>query len=346
MAIVELRDIAVSYGSLKVLDDINLTFAEGEFFGLLGPSGSGKTTLLRLIAGFIFADAGSVHIDGISVGNITVEKREIGMVFQNSALFPNMSVTENIAFGLRVRHVSAAETRERVSQALALVQLEDFGERRAHQLSGGQKQRVALARAVVTRPRVLLLDEPLSALDKGLRTDMQIELRRIQQEIGITTIFVTHDQEEAMMMSDTIGILQDGRIVQTGPPRQVYRQPVNAFSANFLGEANIFSGTNEAQGLRLVDGTLLQGIDKCNGAIAVRPESMILRQTKSQQATGNFQIQARLQQRIFAGALVTCILDYHGQTIKVLAKDHELDNLPDTGLVWVSWPTEKTISLE
>ena len=210
MAGVTVSHVNKHFGAMKALDDISIDFADGEFFGLLGPSGSGKTTLLRVIAGFIFSDSGSVVIGGQPVERVPVEKREIGMVFQNYALFPNMSVADNVGFGLRVRELSAAEIARRVGEALDLVQLGDLGERRPHQLSGGQRQRVALARAIVTEPRVLLLDEPLSALDKALRVDMQIELKRIQREIGITTIFVTHDQEEALTLSDRIGILKDG----------------------------------------------------------------------------------------------------------------------------------------
>ena len=211
MSEVRVRNLSLAYGTAKALDDVSLNFPDGQLFGLLGPSGSGKTTLLRSIAGLVYADHGSITIGGESVERVPVEKREIGMMFQSYALFPNMSVADNIGFGLKVRHLDKADIARRVGEALELVHLEGLGSRRPHQLSGGQRQRVALARAIVTRPRVLLLDEPLSALDKALRSEMQVELRRIQREVGITTIFVTHDQEEALTLSDRIGILRGGR---------------------------------------------------------------------------------------------------------------------------------------
>ncbi|RVB63447.1 ABC transporter ATP-binding protein, partial [Mesorhizobium sp. M7A.F.Ca.CA.002.04.1.1] len=214
MAGVQVSDVSRSFGAHKALDNVSIDFADGGFYALLGPSGSGKTTLLRQIAGFDFPDSGRITIGGESVERVPVEKRRIGMVFQNYALFPNMSVADNVAFGLSVRGEAKAVIATEVQRALDLVQLGKLGGRRPHQLSGGQRQRVALARAIVTKPRVLLLDEPLGALDKALRVDMQIELKRIQREIGITTIFVTHDQEEALTMSDRIGILRDGRLVQ------------------------------------------------------------------------------------------------------------------------------------
>ncbi|MEL6963333.1 MAG: ABC transporter ATP-binding protein, partial [Pseudomonadota bacterium] len=237
MAEVRVEHLDKAYGADRALDDVTLSFPDGGFFGLLGPSGSGKTTLLRAIAGFVIPDRGQVFVDDQPVENVPVEKREIGMVFQSYALFPNMTVADNVGFGLSVRKVGSAEQRKRVDAALDLVQLGGFAKRKPHQLSGGQRQRVAMARAIVTQPRVLLLDEPLSALDKALRVDMQIELKRIQREVGITTIFVTHDQEEALTLSDQIGVLKDGQLVRHGPPREVYNNPRDAFTAKFLGDA-------------------------------------------------------------------------------------------------------------
>jgi len=341
-----LQNVTLAYGALKALDDVTLKITNGEFFGLLGPSGSGKTTLLRVIAGFIYADSGSVRIDDVSVGKIPVEKRGIGMVFQNYALFPNMSVTGNVEFGLRVRNMSTTEKRKQVADVLALVQLEKMGDRRPHQLSGGQKQRVALARAIVTQPRVLLLDEPLSALDKSLRVEMQIELKRIQRETGITTIFVTHDQEEALMLSDRIGILREGTLVQSGSPRDVYHQPINEFTASFLGEANVFTGIAEQNGLRLANGELIatpKALQVTDTTVAVRPEYMTLSKRQQNPKPDINQLQVTLTQRVFAGAMVTCVLDWQGQTLKVLARDHELIDLPEHGVVWVHWPREKTM---
>lgn len=346
MAEVRIQSINKSYGALKALDDVTISFADGGFFGLLGPSGSGKTTLLRAIAGFVFTDSGTIMIGDRSVEHIPVEKREIGMMFQNYALFPNMTVADNIGFGLRVRKMSSAEEKRKVAEALELVQLRDLGNRRPHELSGGQRQRVALARAIVTNPRVLLLDEPLSALDKALRIDMQIELKRIQREIGITTIFVTHDQEEALTLSDKIGILKDGKMIRSGTPREVYNNPGDAFTARFLGEANIFDGAPDGSGLRLKDGTMiaLPADTALTGAVAVRPENISITVGKNT-GGGNNQIQAILRQRIFAGAMATCVLDWQGQAIKVVARDEEWTDIPENGPVWLNWAPEKTVSI-
>jgi ABC-type Fe3+/spermidine/putrescine transport system ATPase subunit len=341
MAEVRVEKLIKSYGALKALNDVSLTFPDGGFFGLLGPSGSGKTTLLRAIAGFVIPDTGSVIIGEQPVENVPVEHREIGMVFQNYALFPNMSVADNVAFGLEVRKVPSADRKKRVAEALELVQLGHLGERRPHQLSGGQRQRVAMARAIVTQPRVLLLDEPLSALDKALRVDMQIELKRIQREIGITTIFVTHDQEEALTLSDQIGILKDGRVIRHGPPRAVYDDPRDEFTARFLGEANLFTGTPEDGGLRLRDGSLIAGTKA--EKIAVRPENLEISETEPNTP---IRLKAQLVQRVFGGAMGTCIINWQGETIKVIGRDQDLQGLSDTGPVWISWAAERTVELQ
>jgi spermidine/putrescine ABC transporter ATP-binding subunit len=242
MSTVAVTDAVKKYDAVAALDGLTMTFRDGEFFGLLGPSGSGKTTLLRAIAGFVTLDRGQVLIDGQDVGGVPVHARNIGMVFQNYALFPHMSVAENVAFGLEVRGRAREEVAQRVKEALVMVRLGGLELRKPKQLSGGQQQRVALARALVTRPKVLLLDEPLGALDKHLRQEMQVELRRIQRQVGITTIFVTHDQEEALTLSDRIAIFDSGRIIQEGAPMAVYERPVTKFAAGFLGEANFLQG--------------------------------------------------------------------------------------------------------
>jgi spermidine/putrescine ABC transporter ATP-binding subunit len=242
MSTVAVTDAVKKYDAVAALDGVTMTFRDGEFFGLLGPSGSGKTTLLRAIAGFVTLDRGQVLIDGQDVGGVAVHARNIGMMFQNYALFPHMSVAENVAFGLEVRGRPREEVAQRVKEALAMVRLGGLEQRKPKQLSGGQQQRVALARALVTRPKVLLLDEPLGALDKHLRQEMQVELRRIQRQVGITTIFVTHDQEEALTLSDRIAIFDSGRIIQEGAPMAVYERPVTKFAAGFLGEANFLQG--------------------------------------------------------------------------------------------------------
>jgi spermidine/putrescine ABC transporter ATP-binding subunit len=242
MSTVAVTDAVKKYEAVAALDGVTMTFRDGEFFGLLGPSGSGKTTLLRAIAGFVTLDRGQVLIDGQDVGGVPVHARNIGMMFQNYALFPHMSVAENVAFGLEMRGRLRAEVAQRVKEALAMVRLGGLELRKPKQLSGGQQQRVALARALVTRPKVLLLDEPLGALDRHLRQEMQVELRRIQRQVGITTIFVTHDQEEALTLSDRIAIFDSGRIIQEGAPMAVYERPLTRFAAGFLGEANFLQG--------------------------------------------------------------------------------------------------------
>ncbi|RLK08470.1 ABC transporter ATP-binding protein [Ruegeria conchae] len=342
MADVSVQNVTKTFGSLKALNDVTMHFPDGGFFALLGPSGSGKTTLLRAIAGFIFADSGSIHIGDQSVEHIPVEKRDIGMMFQNYALFPNMTVADNVGFGLRVRKVGAAEERRRVSEALELVQLGQLGDRKPHQLSGGQRQRVALARAIVTNPKVLLLDEPLSALDKSLRVDMQIELKRIQREIGITTIFVTHDQEEALTLSDKIGILRQGTMIQAGPPREVYNNPVDVFTAEFLGEANILTGQS---GLALSSGGAdikLPHSATPQSTLAVRPENMSI-SISEPDGDEISKLPATLVRRIFAGAMATCVLKHNDNTFKVIARDQDIPDLPEGGEIWLSWKPEHTI---
>ncbi|WP_370316084.1 ABC transporter ATP-binding protein [Sagittula sp.] len=334
MSSVEIRNVTKTFGKARALDDVSITFENGGFFALLGPSGSGKTTLLRTIAGFSFPDSGSIRIGERNVERVPVEKRDIGMMFQSYALFPNMTVADNVGFGLRVRQVEASEEKRRIAEVLDLVQLGDKSGRMPHQLSGGQRQRVALARAIVTNPKVLLLDEPLSALDKTLRVDMQIELKRIQREIGITTIFVTHDQEEALTLSDRIGILRDGQIVQAGAPREVYDRPNSAFAANFLGEANWLP---EA----VFDRVTLPGPTPGHH-FAVRPEA--LRLSVERPASGNA-LPAKLDQRVFAGAMATCLVTVEGQSWKLIARDRDLPDLPGDAQVWVSWDIADTMAV-
>ena len=240
--VVELRGVYKSIHGQDILHDINLEVREGEFLTLLGPSGCGKTTLLRLISGFEDPTEGSIYIDNKDVSGLPPHQRHVHTVFQSYALFPHMSVFDNVAFGLRCQKVPAAEIRERVNEVLAMVKLEKYANRKPSHLSGGQQQRVAIARAVVNRPRVLLLDEPLSSLDYRLRKTMQIELKQLQRKLGITFIFVTHDQEEALSMSDRVVVMQEGVIDQIGTPRQVYEEPQNLNVATFIGEVNIFDG--------------------------------------------------------------------------------------------------------
>ena len=234
-----LRGVTKRFGSQAAVRDVDLDISRGEFFTMLGPSGSGKTTLLRLIAGFEVPDAGTIFLRGTDVTGLPPYQRGVNTVFQDYALFPHFSVAQNVAYGMRVRRVAKAERARRVDEALDMVQMAELAERRPSQLSGGQRQRVALARAIVNEPEVLLLDEPLGALDLKLRQEMQVELKRIQRQIGITFIYVTHDQEEALTMSDRLAVFRDGQIEQVGPPAYVYEQPATEFVASFVGTSNV-----------------------------------------------------------------------------------------------------------
>ncbi|MDR0249496.1 MAG: ABC transporter ATP-binding protein [Oscillospiraceae bacterium] len=240
--LIRLAELSMAYDGETVLDNINLNIKDREFLTLLGPSGCGKTTTLRIIGGFEAPTAGDVYFDGVRINNLPPYKRRVNTVFQKYALFPHLNVYENVAFGLRISKVREAEIARRVGESLELVGLAGYDRRRVHQLSGGQQQRVAIARAVVNRPQVLLLDEPLGALDLKLRKEMQTELKAIQQQVGITFVYVTHDQEEALTMSDTVVVMNKGIIMQVGTPMDIYNEPINAFVADFIGESNIITG--------------------------------------------------------------------------------------------------------
>ena len=261
--VLALAEVTKHYGEVRALRGVDLEVQSGELLTLLGPSGSGKTTLLKVIAGFEIAEGGVVTLAGRDITTLAPNKRDIGMVFQNYALFPHMSVAANIAFPLSIRKVAQKQVAERVDEALQLVGLTGYGERLPKQLSGGQQQRVALARAVVFKPRLLLLDEPFGALDRKLREQMQLEVRQLQQRLGITTIFVTHDQEEALVLSDRIAVMSDGLIEQLGHPRAIYANPVNRFVADFIGESNLLHARTTANG----DAAFLD-----DGAITVLPD--------------------------------------------------------------------------
>ena len=279
---IELRGLTKRYGDETVVNDIAVSIAPGEFFSLLGPSGSGKTTTLMMVAGFVRPDGGAILVDGKDIAMVPPQKRGFGMVFQNYAIFPHLNVFENVAFPLRARHWAKDAVGERVTWALDLVRLGRFADRDSRQLSGGQQQRVALARAIVFHPNVVLMDEPLGALDKNLRFEMQVEIKEIQQRLGMTVLYVTHDQEEAMSMSDRIAIMNHGRIDQVGPPGEVYERPTNLFVSRFLGEANLIEGVVVAEGgeiarLRLPSGQELRAPrdNSCGtgaGVLFIRPE--------------------------------------------------------------------------
>jgi ABC-type Fe3+/spermidine/putrescine transport system ATPase subunit len=256
---IELKDVSKRFKDVTAVDHVSLQVPRGAFYSLLGPSGCGKTTTLRIIAGLESADEGEVRLRGQVVNNLPPFKRNLGMVFQGLALFPHLSVFENVAYGLRVRHISEGKARKRVKEHLGLVGLEGLGTRRISQLSGGQQQRVALARALVTEPSVLLLDEPLGALDLKLRMQMQIELKRVHRQVGTTFVFVTHDQGEAMAMSDHIAVMSKGKVDQEGTPDEIYYRPKTAFVADFIGETN------------LIEATLTRGTVELPGGVALRP---------------------------------------------------------------------------
>ena len=281
-----LNQIDKSYGSDVILDSLSLSVDEGEFVTLLGPSGCGKTTTLRIIGGFEMPDAGDVFFDGRRINDLPPDRRDINTVFQKYALFPHLNVFDNIAFGLKLRGVSRAEQKERVQEMLRLVDLRGFEKRSVNSLSGGQQQRVAIARTIVLHPRVLLLDEPLGALDLKLRQEMQIELKNLHSRLGITFIYVTHDQEEALTMSDKIVVMNQGTILQQGTPIDIYNEPANAFVADFIGESNIFTGIMKED--RFVDffGSVYDCVDTGFGKdeavdIVIRPEDIILLKDRS-----------------------------------------------------------------
>ena len=256
---IRIRTLRKSFGEVVAVDDVDLDVAHGEFFSLLGPSGSGKTTMLRVIAGFERADSGEVLLGGRDVSRVPPFERDVNTVFQDYALFPHMNVRDNVEYGLRVKRVKKAERRRRAEEALELVKLGGYGRRRPGQLSGGQRQRIALARAIVNNPRVLLLDEPLGALDLKLRQQLQIELKQLQQELGMTFVYVTHDQEEALTMSDRIAVFNAGRIEQVGSPAEVYEHPATEFVAGFIGTSNVIERDGRAFTVRPEKIRLLPG---------------------------------------------------------------------------------------
>ncbi len=273
------RNTVKSFGQgkaqVRALDDVSLSIRQGEFFTLLGPSGCGKTTLLRLIAGFEMPTSGQILLDGQDVTDLPPNRRPVNTVFQSYALFPHLTVRENVGFGLKMQGRPAGEVDARVTQMLALVKMEALADRKTAQLSGGQQQRVALARALAPQPKVLLLDEPLSALDLKLRKEMQSELKRLQQETGITFVFVTHDQEEALTMSDRVGVMSAGKLQQVASPREIYTAPVNRFVADFIGETNFLAATPVAGGVRLGTGDVIAAEGE-GPLLTIRPEQVRL----------------------------------------------------------------------
>ena len=286
---IRLRGLTRHFGSVTAVDSVDLDVRNGEFLTLLGPSGSGKTTVLRLIAGFERPDAGTIELDGVDVTQVPPFSRDVNTVFQDYALFPHMSVLQNVEYGLRVKRVPKEERLQRAMEALDSVRLGDFGDRKPSQMSGGQRQRVALARALVNRPKVLLLDEPLGALDLKLREQMQVELKEIQIEVGITFVFVTHDQDEDLTMSDRIAVFNEGRIAQLGTPTEVYEHPATAFVAGFVGTSN------------LLDGAAAEAVIGRGGTWSIRPEKITLLDPSSIPSEGWRSVTGTIQQVIYVG---------------------------------------------
>jgi spermidine/putrescine transport system ATP-binding protein len=353
-AAIALMGVGKSFGSAAAVDDITLEIAEGEFFSLLGPSGCGKTTTLRMIAGFETPDRGRVLLDGADVTTVPANRRPVNMVFQQYALFPHMSIYDNVAFGLRVKRIPRAEHDERIRDLLRIVSLEGYENRRPRQLSGGQQQRVALARALVNRPTALLLDEPLGALDVKLRKQMQLELKRIQHELGTTFVYVTHDQDEALAMSDRIAVMNRGRVEQLGSPREIYERPQTAFVAEFIGSLNTlelridelvggYCVSRFAGGERVVatvDGARAIGEHM---RIAVRPEHVQVAAAGSAVPAHGSHLTGTIQALVYLGMYT----QFHVDTAAGRIVSHRLAGEPATRLetgapVTVSWPPEQT----
>ena len=319
--LIRLRDLCMAFDDEPVLDHINLYINDKEFLTLLGPSGCGKTTTLRIIGGFATPTSGDVLFDGVRINDVPPYQRQINTVFQKYALFPHLNVYENIAFGLRMQKLPEAEIKERVMEMLETVSLKGFEHRRPEALSGGQQQRVAIARALVNRPKVLLLDEPLAALDLKLRKDMQIELKRIQQQVGITFIYVTHDQEEALTMSDTIVVMDKGSIQQIGTPEDIYKEPKNAFVADFIGESNIIDGIMPEDNVVQMYGRRFPCLDggfAPNEAVdvVIRPEDIDIVPVEQGQLTGT------VTSVTFKGMQYDIIVDFRGFKWLIQTTDH------------------------
>ncbi|MBT9313752.1 ABC transporter ATP-binding protein [Leptothoe kymatousa] len=333
---VELKDVVKTFGEETVVQGLNLQIRQGEFFSILGPSGCGKTTTLRMIAGFETPTSGELHIQQQSMGGVPAHHRSVNTVFQSYALFNHMSVWDNVAFGLKIKKVSKLDLRQRVGEALKLVQMESFAKRYPSQLSGGQKQRVALARALVNRPAVMLLDEPLGALDLKLRKQMQVELSNLHQRLGITFIMVTHDQEEALSLSDRIAVMKDGRIEQVGTPSEIYERPTTAFVADFIGDTNLLSGhcksTDTASLLTTASGLEVMlpvqepsAIDAHGLNVSIRPEKIYLSPQTEHGLTSRYEncYVGKVQHTLYTGPHIQCIIELTtGERLRVLQPNH------------------------
>ncbi len=336
---VRLEGVRKVFGDVVAVANLDLDIAEGEFFSLLGPSGSGKTTTLRMIAGFELPSAGRILLSGRDVTALPPYERDVNTVFQDYALFPHMNVEDNVGYGLMVRHVPGAERRQRVAEALRMVRLEDYGKRRPAQLSGGQRQRVALARALVNRPKVLLLDEPLGALDLKLRQAMQTELKTIQEQVGVTFIYVTHDQEEALTMSDRLAVFNHGLIQQVGTPAEVYEQPRTRFVATFVGTSNLLSGPAAAAVLGR------------SGTWTVRPEKIRLASPDDTPIDGEVTALGRITEVIYVGSHTRYVVALDaGATLTVTQQNPATSSMGALALrgttVRLAWKREHSLQVE
>jgi len=339
---VSIEAITKRFGDVVAVDNVDIEIRDGEFFAMLGPSGCGKTTTLRMIAGLEFPTEGSLRIFGDEVGTLPPNKRPVNTVFQAYALFPHMTVAQNVAFGLKMRRVAKSEIGDRVQAAIDLVRMGGMEHRKPTQLSGGQQQRVALARALVNQPKVLLLDEPLGALDLKLRQQMQVELKALQREVGITFVFVTHDQEEALTMSDRIAVMHEGRVLQVGSPEEIYERPVNRFVADFIGRTNLLEGTVESSDtVCLANGDRIEAAsDHPVGtpvAVSLRPERARLHRAEDEPA-GRTRVEGRLQGITYLGNALAYTVGLDWMTVEVREENRAGGQVGDVGSrVWVSW---------
>ncbi|WP_136621748.1 MULTISPECIES: ABC transporter ATP-binding protein [Mesorhizobium] len=317
-SVLDIDRISVTYGSLDVLKDVSLAAKPGEFISLLGPSGSGKTTVLMSIAGFTKPSTGTIAVDGVAVNGMPPHRRRMGMVFQSYALFPHMSVARNIGYPMRIRREAAQTIDRKVAELLKLVHLDKYGDRMPAQLSGGQQQRVAIARALASDPTILLMDEPLSALDKKLREEMLIEIRRIHDEFGVTTIYVTHDQREALTISDRVAVMSGGRIVQIGSPQEIYDRPNGRFVADFIGEAAFLPAQVRNSAAFMENGTSLDvrgGLQDGQYLMVVRPERLSVVADRTDLSPGAVLLAGRLQRVFFQGETVFGTVLFEGQEV-------------------------------